>query len=233
MQIVKEIKAVAFDIDGTLYPNRRFFIAILPFILKNFRLMNAFRIVRHELRKLAEDTLIEDFYQKQAELMIKHTGIPDDANYIKAEIANKIYKGWAPLFQKIKPYKNVFETIQCLKQSGLKIALLSDFPIEQKGDVWGILPLCDCSLSSEETGALKPSPVPFKALAEKLELPAENILYVGNSVEYDVTGAANYGMKTAYICSKFKRAFTSKNKYSDFRFSSYKELEKILLKERA
>ena len=61
------------------------------------------------------------------------------------------------IFKKVKPYKNVKETFIKLKEAGYKVAILSDFPPEQKGDIWGVLPYCDGVYGAEHIGALKPS----------------------------------------------------------------------------
>ena len=98
------------------------------------------------------------------------------------------------------------------KENGYKIALLSDFPPEQKKDIWGTAPLCDVIMGSEQCGALKPSIYTFGTLIKKLDLPAENILYVGNSIRADITGAKRAGMKTAYIMPFWRKLFNRKLK---------------------
>ena len=99
---------------------------------------------------------------------------------------------------------------------------MSDFPPTQKNDVWGIAELCDAVVSSEAAGTLKPHIKPFAELAEKLQvLPAE-ILYVGNSLRYDVAGAKRAGMKTALICNAVKKRFSQKK--ADIGVSDYREL---------
>ena len=116
-----------------------------------------------------------------------------------------------------------------MKDAGLKIGILSDFPPEQKGDIWGIRDLCDVCIGSEESGALKPSIYPFGILERKLGVPADKILYVGNSVKYDVLGAKGAGMKTAYILKGFKKLFNIKLPEADISFKNYRQLQKIVL----
>ena len=106
---------------------------------------------------------------------------------------------------------------------------MSDFLPSQKGDVWGLAPLCDVVLGSEETGALKPSPVPFHALASSLGVSEGRILYVGNSLRSDVRGARSVGMKTACIVSGFDRILGRKAREADISFSSYRQLAGFVL----
>ena len=107
--------------------------------------------------------------------------------------------------------------------------MLSDFPPEQKGRVWGIRSLCDVCIGSEESGALKPSKYPFGILARKLGVKESEILYVGNSIKYDVRGANNAGLKSAYLQKGFRALFNIPLKEADISFKSYKQLRKILL----
>lgn len=226
----QSIDAIAFDIDGTLYPNYRFNFKLIPFLLTNARFLARFGIVREEIRTRQESNpteKAEDFFQLQAELLAKMMGI--SAQECKIVIEKKIYNGWKPLFLKVKPFKHAKESIEMFKNSGLKIALLSDFLPDQKGDVWGIAPLCDVVLGSEETGALKPSPIPFQSLAEALGVSPSRILYVGNSIRSDVRGASRAGMKTACIQSPLAAFFNRKVSGADISFYSYRQLLKIVL----
>ena len=139
------------------------------------------------------------------------------------------YDGLRPYFAKIKPFKHVHETFKALHEKGYKIVLLSDFPPSQKGDIWGLIPYCDMILGSEEIGALKPSKYPFGIMANALELEPSQILYVGNSVKFDVRGAKNAGMKSAIIVSPLKRIFSKKIKEADISFSNYRQFLNIVL----
>lgn len=217
------IEAVAFDIDGTLYPEWEFYILVFPFILTHLSLMDAFGKVRKEIRQYQMQHPNEkqkDFFDFQAELLSVH--LKKDKNTAKQELKTSIYDGLKSFFSKIKPYKHALEVVKELKRRNLKIALLSDFLIEQKGDVWGILPYCDVAIGSENVGALKPSHFPFVTLSERLSVPCEKILYVGNSIKYDVKGAKAVGMKTALIYNKW--FFKPKSNDIDILFYDYRQL---------
>lgn len=219
-----EVEAVAFDIDGTIYPEWKLYISLLPFLIRHSRFMSAFGKVRKAIRQNQKESgrVLSDFFDEQASMLSPY--LDKDKEQIKTEVQEKIYDGWKSVFPKIKPYKYVVEVITLLKQKGFKIALLSDFLIEQKCNVWGILPLCDVALSSEEVGALKPSPHPFLALAKGLNLPPKKILYVGNNVEYDVMGAGAVGMKTAMIKKGLFSFLHTDYKTADIVFSDYRQL---------
>ncbi|CEM61761.1 HAD family hydrolase [Treponema phagedenis] len=225
---LKIVKAVAFDIDGTLYPEEHFFLRITPFMIRHLKLMIAFGEVRKKLRKLQIENPEEplaDFFDLQATLIAEKTG--KDAKAVKNFIETEIYQGWKKYFDKVKPFPHMLQTIKTLKAHGYKIALLSDFPPSQKNDVWGVLPLCDAALGTEEVGALKPSPLSFYALAEKLKLPCNQILYIGNN-NYDVEGAKAAGCMVG-IQSGFSRIFGKRIQGADFFFSDYRQLLQYMI----
>lgn len=225
------IEGVAFDLDGTLYPNRRLNIKLVPFLFKETRLLTAFGRARNIIRaqqKDAPERLIPDFYRKQAEITAKIMKKPPEL--VKERIENFIYRGWEPLFKEIKLFTGAVETISSLRAAGLKLGLMSDFPTETKLQYLGLDGLWDAVLCSEKCGALKPHPLPFTELACAMGVPPEKILYVGNSRPYDVKGAYLAGMKTAWIKSPLFPGSGIKKPKPDFSFSNYRQLSDYMLK---
>ncbi len=220
----KEIDAVAFDLDGTLYPNYRFYSRLIPFILKEHRLLLAMGKARDVLRKKDHKG---HFYDHQARIMAEI--LKDDPVSVKDKTEKLIYRGWEPLFKKIKVFSHVHETLKAFKDAGLKLGLLSDFPPEQKIEYLGLSGYWDVVLCSEEVNHLKPDPAPFLKLSELLSVPPERILYVGNSVSYDIIGAKGVGMKTALIRPVYKKVLSRKDGGADFVFTKYKQLYSYIL----
>ena len=218
-----EIKAVAFDIDGTLYKELPFNILVMPHFIKHLNFFLEYNKVRKELRKNNTNGFYEDFNFEQSRLLAEKLKCsPEQAT----EKLNKlVYEGLKKYYLKLKPYKGALEFIRHLKEQGLKVALLSDFPPEQKGEIWGIKQYCDFLIGSEQTGALKPSPYVFSILQKTLNEPAENILYVGNNFKYDIVGSKNAGMKAAWIITPSKKISEQEKKLADVVFYDYSELE--------
>jgi len=229
--MISGIDAVAFDIDGTLYPNSALYRRMIPFFLTNVRFMLAFGEVRREIRRWQEahpGEPHEDFFTWQASLMAGRLGGPVEA--MKTTIRERIYEGWQPVFAKVRPFPHIHTCFTAFRDAGLKLGILSDFLPSQKGSVWGVAPLCDVVMGSEETGALKPSPVPFLALADALGVSPDRMLYVGNSVSSDVQGASAVGMKTACVVHPLALAAGYRIPGADISFSSYRKLTRNVLK---
>jgi putative hydrolase of the HAD superfamily len=223
------IEGVAFDLDGTLYPNCRLNYKLIPFILKNWSLLTAFGKARVIIRKEQETTPLPqgDFYEYQAEITAKILSVP--AAQLKEKIEKLIYRGWEPLFKNVKLFENTIETLNALRNAGYKLGLLSDFPPETKLEYLGLSGIFDTAFCSEHYNALKPHPLSFNELAKAMSLPCEKILYVGNSHKYDVVGAAGAGMKTAWIRPPFCLNCGNKKPKPDFSFSNYRQLHNFML----
>ncbi|MDR0706686.1 MAG: HAD family hydrolase [Treponema sp.] len=230
-----EIDAVAFDLDGTLYPNHRFYLRILPFAVKERRLLRAFGKARDILRatRVGDPLYEQEFYEAQAFLtahILDSAASHADTAAMRRKIEDRIYRGWEPVFKNIRLFPHVPETLAALKRNGLKLGLLSDFPTERKLRLLGLSGIWDAALCSEEIGRLKPDPKPFMALAEELGTTPARILYVGNSRRYDVAGAAHAGMLTAlkvpFLPPRFSKPINRKN----FVFCDYRYLFNYVIK---
>ena len=190
------LKAVGFDIDGTLYPNSRMYLRSLGFVLRNLRLMSRFRRVRQRTRTIRP---IQDFYRLQAEMLgVELSVTPEVASQM---ITEKIYTDWEQVINHVPVYEGVLETIETFRSAGLKLGVTSDFPVARKLGLLGLDGCWDCAFSSEEVGYLKPNPEPFLELAYRFDCRPQEILYVGNSYKYDVIGAVNAGMHAAHLSS--------------------------------
>jgi len=226
------IKAVSFDLDGTLYPNYRLYRRLIPFLLRHPFFYTAFTMVRNKLHnpQWTETALApgSSFYDEQAALMAeilhqKQTPVREKAERV-------IYSRWEKLFSGVKPFPFVRETLSAFRNAGLRLAVLSDFPPGRKISFLGLDGFFEVVLSTEETGRLKPSGVPFAALAKALNLEARDILYVGNNPRYDAAGARLAGMKTALIKrSVFSTGHCSNTGGADFVFRDYRQLQEYVL----
>jgi putative hydrolase of the HAD superfamily len=227
--------AVAFDVDGTLYPNIRFYRRLAPAALTHLPLLFAFRKARemmHDKNKVQnqiQNNLPQgDFYEKQAFIVASILGEP--VAQVRAKLDKFVYEDWQKRFINIKMYPHVRQTIENIRRAGCKTGVLSDFPVDKKLKNMGLDGIWDAALCTEEIGALKPSRLVFDKLASSLGVENERILYVGNSIRFDVAGAKNAGMKAALIsgCRIFGRGALKKSG-ADFVFHSYRQLERFVL----
>ncbi len=213
------VKAVAFDIDGTLYPNRSMYFHSIPFYFTHLRKVMAFSKVRRDIRKVEP---VQDFAALQADLLSRELSLShDDA----ARMVDEVFYGeWEKIFRRVRPFPGVRDFLTELREKGIKTAALSDFPVGSKLDYFGLADCWDVIMTSNESGYLKPAKEPFLELARRLELPPSEILYVGNNPVYDVEGCRDAGMMSAYIAPFWKK----QHPLADVQFSRYGELREYI-----
>jgi putative hydrolase of the HAD superfamily len=188
------IKAVAFDVDGTLYPYRMMLTTSLLLAVRFPRFLFHFRRVRAAIRQTPPSG---DFRTEQARMLAGRLGTTEEKARELIELI--VYRLWIDGLRSIRPYPHVVETVAELRQMGLKLAVMSDYPVERKLAYLGLKGLWDYAFCSEETGRLKPDPRPFGVLCERLDLEPGSVLYVGDHCDYDVRGAAAAGLHTAHL----------------------------------
>lgn len=191
------IRAVAFDIDGTLYPNARMYRASLPIVLSHLRLFRAFGAARQEIRARRP---ISDLKGETAELTARRLGT--SVAQARARIDAVIYGQWELVLRRVPLYPGVISLLDSLRARGVPVAAMSDFPVTRKLEILGLEGCWNAAFSSEDIGYLKPNPEPFAALVERLNCPPESLLYVGNSYHYDVRGAHAQGFPTAHLARR-------------------------------
>lgn len=214
----RRISAVAFDVDGTLYPNGPMYLRSIPLFLGNARILSHFGAVRRTLREARPDG---DFHELQAKLLAKRIGTTPAA--AAAWIESTVHTQWESLLERVAPYERAIALIQELSGRGVPLGVVSDFPVRTKLARLGLEGYWDTSFSSEEVGYLKPNPEPFGRLVSDLGVPREELLYIGNSYENDVRGAKNAGLMAAHICRRPPRGTCA-----DFTFSRFEQLREWL-----
>jgi len=101
-------------------------------------------------------------------------------------------------------YPDVVSTLKSLKDSGIRMGIISnttnpEFIKKNELRQAGINTYFEFAIFSSSTPYRKPHPSIFNAAISKLNLAAENILFVGDDLKADVMGAQSVGMRTAWL----------------------------------
>lgn len=99
---------------------------------------------------------------------------------------------------------DALETLRTLRASGRKIGLVSDCTFELP-DVWETLELAkliDAAVFSVREGTRKPDPKLFRAAAQRLDVPPEDCLYVGDGGGDEMAGSAAVGMTPVLLAAE-------------------------------
>lgn len=129
----------------------------------------------------------------------------------------------------LKPYPHVTATLMKLNRMGIKLAIVSDAPTRE---AWLRLSFInfhhffDVVVTFDDTGERKPSPKPFLAALEKLGVPPEGAIMVGDWAERDMVGARGVGMRTAFAA--YGDSFGNQVVDADYTLTDIKQLLDII-----
>lgn len=125
------------------------------------------------------------------DLMIDRIGI------IPPALGEALY---STMLDQWQAYAEAAAVLTALRDRGVAIAILSNIGIDPR-DVLGrtgLAGLYDVEVFSFEVGIVKPDPAIFALAAERLGLPAHELLMVGDTVDDD-GAAAHLGMRTLIL----------------------------------
>ena len=106
------------------------------------------------------------------------------------------------VFGSLELKSDCLETLKALRAQGLYVSIVSNIDEEMLTTLVAreaLGPLLDHWTSSEEAQSCKPHRGFFEHCLRKSGLPAAELLFVGDSPEHDIEGAAAMGMQTALI----------------------------------
>jgi FMN phosphatase YigB (HAD superfamily) len=203
------IRAVLFDVDGTLYhqPPLRLLMAgelgtgawvrYPPWDVPGvWRMLSVFRRVREDLRDLGrpDQPLARLQYTRAAE----RAGVR--VSDMEAVVEEWIYK--RPLKYLPRVVRGgTTEVLSMLRERGLPVGVFSDYPVSDKLDAMGVRRSVSLELDAtfEGINAFKPHPRGLEVACERWGLSPGEVLYVGDRAEVDARSAAALGMPCAIL----------------------------------
>lgn len=201
------IKAILLDIDGTLYPKRMLNTRMLRSMFPSLIVAMQYNRMRREIRRIQvlEPTTpptLEGFRRRQAAIILgsgRTDLTEDDYGRVEKRLERQFYDRWPRYFSSIKPFPGMKEALTLAKSEGLRLGVLSDFPVANKLRTLGIDGLVEYACCAEESGYLKPHPAPFAYILEHMGLSPHEVLFVGDSYDKDIEGSHGVGMYSCLI----------------------------------
>ncbi|MEP6828365.1 MAG: HAD family hydrolase [Aestuariivirga sp.] len=221
-----EIDLVVFDVDGTLYDQKRLR-AIMAFRLliaairsRSFETVRILRIYRKVREDLGEDSS-GNFMERQFELTAAKSGL--SVVQIKTVIREWMEKIPLQYLAKCR-YPGVLELFETLHQSGRKIAIFSDYALDDKLEALGLRADILVSAEDPDVQKLKPHPKGLLKVLKAADQLAGRSLMVGDRFDRDLAVATNAGMKALILSKKADPRCPTFKSYRDVVFVSLKQL---------
>ena len=206
------VKAVIFDLDGTLYDydaaHEIAFRVLCGYVEKTLGLSESgFRAVYDSVME-EQVTRSGGAYAAIHNRMIRFQMILERLGkpILYAPEMADLY--WDAFLDACVPVPGVRETLEALRERyavGVGTNMTADYQF-RKLQKLGLLALIDFMVSSEEVSAEKPEKRLFDACAEKAGCTASECVFVGDSLSHDVRGALNAGMSAVWLAPSGRAA---------------------------
>ncbi len=200
------VRAVIFDVDGTLYrqrPVRRAMARKLAGAywrrpragLRTARILSAYRHAHEALRDAPAG---DDLRSAQAARAAATAGV--DPAAVTATVAEWMES--APLgtiAAHARP--GLADGLAALRRAGIKLGVVSDYPALAKLQALGVDAAFDVVVAAQDAGvqALKPNPRGIQFALRELGVDACHAVYVGDRHDVDVAAAAAAGVRCVII----------------------------------
>ncbi|MFA6034962.1 MAG: HAD family hydrolase [Myxococcota bacterium] len=196
-----DITAVTFDMDGTLYSQGRVIAAVIGAMWPHRRFFKVYSAVREGIRG---EGLRGNLRGITVGRVAERLGM--DPLEVDVLVEDLLYGAYVDGITPAALLPGVRAFLESLVRGGIRIGLISDYPVERKLQRLGLELLPWRTLvDSDRCGELKPSPVPFIMAAGELGVPPERVLHIGDREDCDVVGAHRAGMKAALTVHGIKR----------------------------
>ena len=206
---ISEYKAVVFDLDGTLYYQRRLRIKMACMLLKHYLchfwrikdifIIKRFREIRENWDEIKTVTGEEKTGGNSGRAGLEDSQYTYTAGLMKEsrDRVREVVKTW--MYE--RPLGAVYETrdteliriIDDIKKRGQKVYIFSDYPIEDKLKALGISADGMYAATDERLGELKPSPKGLRLIMQDHGYGSDDILMIGDRMSRDGLAAANAG----------------------------------------
>lgn len=219
-----EIRAVLFDLGETILNFGR--VSTTKAFLLGARATHAFlkeqnqpvapfpwyalrNLVRLRTKYLLSNITRRDFDSLE---LLRTVGLRKGVNLSPAQWEQFAWLWYEPLGRCAQVEDDIRQTLGALKNLGLRLGIVSNTfvnraSLERHLRILGILDFFPVQLYSYEFHVRKPSPELFRIATQRIAVPAESILFVGDRIDNDVLPAIGVGMRAV-----LKEAYTNAGK---------------------
>jgi len=233
MEKLNNLKAIIFDLDDTLYPEKEF-------VMSGFQIVSGYLAKKYKLNPLKIFNILKTDFEKgirgkNFNLILGKLKLPKQE--LKKIIT--IYRNHKP---KIKLYLDAKQLLMYLsKNKKIKMALISDGPVKTQRNKLAALKIdniFDAVTLSDSLGKKyrKPHQRPFNVTLKKLKIKPKEAIYIADNPQKDFRGAKKLGIFTIRIKRK-KGVYTnveeSKKNRADLVITNLGRIKKLCKKSKS
>jgi HAD superfamily hydrolase (TIGR01509 family) len=219
------LKAIVFDVDGTLYAQAGLRRAMLLQLLRahlvrpwvgfsTFRILQAYRRAQEHLR----ETPVEgDLAMAQLQWACRRAGAPEEV--VRSLVARWMEEAPLPLLSRFMD-PALPGLLQAAQQRGVRLGVFSDYPAAQKLGALGLSDFFEVVLTAQDPAVnrFKPDPSGLREALRRLKTEGAEALYVGDRA-IDAAAAEAAGVPCVILGPRKNggsaRSFTEVASYSE------------------
>lgn len=193
------MKAVLFDLFGTLVPN------LAPEVWSRSceEIAGILGIDPSDYGRLWSERFEERMTGRIQDGPGQFDDILEQLNHsLPTETRNMAYQAHRQMLATaLQPKHDAIQTLDGILERGLKLALVTDCS-SAAPEILDTTPLgkyFSCRASSAHLGTRKPDPVMYQHVINELEVNARDCLYVGDGNSHELPGAKKLGMTTVWV----------------------------------
>jgi HAD superfamily hydrolase (TIGR01662 family) len=205
------VKAVIFDMDGTLLDTKEIYYDIIDIV---FRKLNFPRVGREVLVKAASEAEFNWDIILPAGVKARKEQVLLDVRAIIGEISPPLFR------QRTKLFAGADEVLKSLRGAGSRIGVVTssrtrylDMKMRAIEDS-GVAALFDAIITPDDVRMKKPSPEPLFECARRLAVAPGECVYVGD-MRVDIKAGKSAGMKTVAVLTGFDGYDLLENEHPD------------------
>lgn len=197
------IKAIAFDIDNTIYDysgcDKTALTELCSFACDKYSLSpEEFKQRFDAARAAVKKSLGENVAASHNRILYMQKFL-EDMGLNPAKGALELYDVyWNSILDNMELFPYVLPLMKYLKEHDIRIGMLTDLTAHiqhRKIARLGLEDYIEVLVTSEEAGAEKPSLSAYDLLVSKFDVDRKDILMIGDSLKKDVEGALNAGLR--------------------------------------
>ena len=195
------LKAIVFDVDGTLYAQgglRRAMLLQLvrAHLVKPVTGYNTFRVLaayRRAQEKLREEPIEGDVAAAQVQLACRSAGAPEEL--VRGLVARWMEQAPLPLLPRFMD-PDLPALLKVARERGVRLGFFSDYPATEKLRALGLHEFFEVVLTAQDPSVnrFKPDPCGLREAFRRLRAEGAEALYVGDRAKVDAAAAEAAGV---------------------------------------